>query len=86
MGARALIHSFLLDDGDEYIIHPESRELTKVPPGEETFRTVIVEEIIQMVTGLEPKIKVTIIDEGFEDHPYLAQFYPFAKVVSFKEE
>lgn len=79
-----MIHSFILDNGDAYTIEPENRELKKIA-GEETFRTVIVEEIIDMAVGQEPKIKVTVIDQGFEDHPYLAQFYPFAKVVSFEE-
>ncbi|MDD2499148.1 MAG: hypothetical protein PHY90_13625 [Desulfitobacteriaceae bacterium] len=78
-----MIKSFVLENNLKYEIDPETRELKKVFPKEkDKSRTIIVEKIITMEIGKEPKITVTVIDKGFEDHPYTSQFYPFEKVVS----
>lgn len=81
-----MIRYFVLDNNDKYEINPKTRELKKISPAEEEkFRTVIVEKIIDMEVGKEPKFTVTVIDKNFEDHPYMAQFYPFEKVSSIEE-
>ncbi|MGI6066103.1 MAG: hypothetical protein ACOYI2_06380 [Bacillota bacterium] len=82
-----MIRSFVLENNIKYEIDPETRELKKVGQTEkDKFRTLIVEEIIDLEIGKEPKIMVTVIDKGYEDHPYMSRFYPFDKVVSIERE
>lgn len=77
-----MVNFFVLGNKYKYVIDPKTREMKRVFPEEEVvLRKLIVEEILELSVGKEPRIKVTVIDKGFEDHPYLSEFYPFEKVI-----